>query len=135
MVVHSSQLAQQQAQAHAATQAKEPADIGSQRNRLGINDGPALRALAITADLLGDGNGAEIWMRLEVQYLERRLRAWRRHSKKAAESLVSGPGRNLAEQAVPYPCRGNFTPAQPLFQDLVGTKPLERFGMTCEQLV
>jgi hypothetical protein len=49
-------------------------------------------------------------MRLEVQDLERRLRAWRRLSEKAAESLISGPGRNLAERALPYPFRGNFTP-------------------------
>jgi hypothetical protein len=45
-----------------------------------------------------------------LQYLEGRLRAWPTLSKKAAGSLVSGLGRSLPEQTLPYPFPGNFTP-------------------------
>ena len=73
-------------------------DIESRANRLVPSDGPAIRALAVTADLLGDGRAAGDWKQLEVHYLERRLRSWQRRSRNAKLALAESDGWNFNDQ-------------------------------------
>ena len=46
-----------------------------------------------------------------MRYRDWQLVNWERQSKEAAESLRNGPGQNLAKMVLPYPVKGNFTPA------------------------
>ena len=73
-------------------------DIESQPDRKVSGDGPAIRALAHTAALIGDGREATYWHQLNLKHLERQLRAWQRRSRKAEGSAAALPGRNLSDQ-------------------------------------
>ena len=73
-------------------------DIASRANRLAPSDGPAIRALAVTADLVGDGRAAGDWKQLEVNYLEGRLRAWRRRSRNTKAGVAASDPRTFSDQ-------------------------------------
>ena len=84
------------------------AEVDRLGDALPENDGPALRALAVTAELMEGPDAHERWTVRELRHLEQREGSWHEQSAAVAAKLAGSTDEGLAMTALPYPFTGRY---------------------------
>lgn len=82
--------------------------VEAQDDQIPDEDGPVLRALAVTARLTEGTAGVRHWTLLELSHLEAKLRRWEAQSQEVKSALRTKKGRDLAQSKLPHPFHGSF---------------------------